>query len=64
MQVLQGYGLQRKVIHYTSNFSILNIYVMKFVNTLQSLPIFLNIIRQNYLSVDFLLFFWMSFNSK
>ena len=52
MQVLQGYGLQRKVIHYSSNYSILNEYVMKFVNTLQSLPTFTfehnMIIRQNY----------------
>ena len=72
MQVLQGYGFRKKVIHYSSNFSILNEYVMKFVNSLQDLPILLNIttyfvkkiISQNCLSMDFVLFYGMSFNNK
>ena len=72
MHVLQGYCFRKKVIHYSSNFSILNEYVMKFVNGLQSLPILLNItpyfvkkiISQNCLSMDLVLFYGMSFNNK
>ena len=67
MQVLQGYGLQRKVIHYYSNFSIFNEYVRKFVNTVQSLHTSVFRYQDNsskYFSMDFLLFFCMSFNNK
>ena len=60
------------IFRYQDNFSILNEYVMKFVNSLQSLPMLLNITAyfatkinlQNHFSMDFVIFFGMSFNNK